>query len=139
METHALLIVADLATQYGCGTPMSLHSIAERSGLSQGFLEEIATPLREASIIKGRRGAKGGYVLAKDPIDITVGDVIVALEGPIALVDCFDDTVGCALAPLCATQDVWYRVQRQVTSTLTEMTISDIVEAPHKARVPAKV
>lgn len=136
---HALLIVADLATQHGSGTPMSLHSIAERSGLSQGFLEEIAALLREASIIKGRRGAKGGYVLVKEPADITVGDVIVAIEGPIALVDCFDDAVGCTLAPLCATQNVWYRVQRQVTSTLTEMTISDIVEASHKVRVQAKV
>lgn len=135
---HALLIVADLAVQYGSDTPMSLNTIAERSGLSQGFLEEIAAPLREAGIIEGRRGAKGGYVLSTEPADITVGDVITAIEGPIALVDCFDETIGCALAPLCATQNVWYRVQSQVTSVLKGMTISDIVKAPHEARIPAE-
>lgn len=131
---HALLITADLAVQYGSDSPMSLTAIAERSGLSRGFLEEIAAPLRKAGIIKGRRGAKGGYILATDPADITVSDVIAAIEGPIALVDCFDDAVGCTLASLCATQNVWYRVQRQITSTLASMTIRDIIEAPHKVR-----
>lgn len=131
---HALLIVADLATQYDSGSPISLSAIAAQSGLSQGFLEEIAAPLRDAGIIKGRRGAKGGYVLTTDPADITVGDVIMAIDGPIALVDCFDDAVGCSLESLCATQNVWYRVQRQITSTLAGMTIRDIIEAPHKVR-----
>lgn len=135
---HALLIVADLADQHGSGTPISLHSIAERSGLSRGFLEEIAAPLREAGIIEGRRGVKGGYILATDPAHITVGDVIVAIEGPIALVDCFDDAVGCTLAPLCTTQNVWYRVQHQVTSTLAGMTIEDIVKSPQGVKIPEK-
>ena len=136
---HALLIVADLAVQYGSDTPISLSAIAERSGLSQGFLEEIAAPLREAGIIEGRRGAKGGYILATDPADITVGDIIAAIEGPIALVDCFDDAIGCTLAPLCTTQNVWYRVQQQITSTLADMTISDIVAAPNKVKLSAVV
>ena len=76
----------DLAANYGEG-PVSLKRIAERHQLSEHYLEQLIAPLRNAGLVKSVRGAYGGYKLSKAPEDITAGEVIRVLEGPIILVD----------------------------------------------------
>lgn len=129
---HALLVVGKLAERHTDGAPLSLQEIAKDAGLSQGFLEEIAGHLRRAHIIESRRGSRGGYMLAHDPAEIKVSDIIEAIEGPIQMVDCLDDKIGCVLATGCSNKSIWSRLQRKVQETLEETTIADMVRTPHR-------
>lgn len=131
---HALLVVGKLAERHADATPVSLQEIARDAGLSQGFLEEIAGHLRRAQIIESRRGSRGGYILAHDPADITVSDIIEAIEGPIQMVDCLDDSIGCVLAVGCSNKSIWSRLQKKVQQTLEETTIADMVRVPQRAK-----
>ncbi len=126
---HALLVVGKLAERHTDGVPLSLQEIAKESGLSQGFLEEIAGHLRRAQIIESRRGSRGGYILAHDPAEITVSDIIEAIEGPIQMVDCLDDKIGCVLAVGCSNKSIWSRLQHKVQETLDATTIGDMIGA----------
>ncbi len=83
---YGLTIMIELAKQNGNG-PISLKSIAKENNLSEHYLEQLVAPLRNASLVKSVRGAYGGYVLAKEPDDITAGDIIRILEGPITPVE----------------------------------------------------
>ncbi len=127
---HGLLLVTHLAERFDVGTPTTLEEVADKEQISQGFLEEIAALLRSGGIIEGRRGPSGGYLLVKNPAHLTVADVIAAIDGPLALVDCLDGNVGCMMAEKCTSRGVWAKVQKQITSTLTGMTISDVIDRP---------
>src|SRR5690625_5391599 len=87
---YGLTIMIELAKEFGEG-PKSLKSIAQENGLSEHYLEQLAAPLRNAGLIKSVRGAYGGYMLAKKPAEITAGDVIRVLEGPITLVEAIEN------------------------------------------------
>ena len=127
---HALLVVGKLAERHADGAPVSLQEIARSAQLSQGFLEEIAADLRRANIVESRRGARGGYILAHDPADITVGDVIESIEGPIRMVDCLGATVDCAIASGCTNRSIWSGLQQKVQDTLQKTTIADMIGTP---------
>lgn len=125
---HGLLIVSELAEHHSDGRPLSLDEIAQKSGISRKFLEEVAGLLRKAGIIEGRRGAAGGYLLKIDPYELTVAEVMAAIEGPVALVDCLKKGVSCPMAAECNSYDVWSRVQGQINDTLSQMTIADVIK-----------
>lgn len=119
---YGLTIMIDLARQYGQG-PISLKSIAEKNNLSVHYLEQIAAPLRNASLIQSIRGAYGGYKLAKDPSFIKAGDIIRCLEGPLVLVEGIEDEEP-------AKQALWLRITEAIkevldTTTLEELTLYD--------------
>lgn len=124
---HALILVAELAPTFENGVPIALEKIAAKQHISQGFLEEIAGCLRTANIVNGRRGAKGGYIIAKDPKTISVADVVSAIDGPLALVDCLGTHGACTLSSQCTTKNVWHRLQNQMTATLSSLTIAELV------------
>ncbi len=79
---YGLTIVVELGSKFGEG-PVPLRKIAEEQKLSEAYLEQLIPPLRNSGIVKSVRGAYGGYMLAKPPTEITAGDVIRILEGPI--------------------------------------------------------
>src|SRR5690625_3815152 len=83
---YGLTVMIELARKYGQG-PISLKSIADDKDLSTHYLEQLAAPLRNAGLIRSIRGAYGGYVLAKEANEITAGDIIRVLEGPITPVE----------------------------------------------------
>jgi Rrf2 family protein len=126
---HALLVVGKLAERHADGDPISLQEIAKETGLSHGFLEEVAGHLRRAQIIESRRGAHGGYLLAHAPADITVSDIVEAIEGPITMVDCLSESIGCVIATGCTNKNVWGRLQQRVQATLRETTVADMMSA----------
>ncbi|GAB4260260.1 MAG: Rrf2 family transcriptional regulator [Thermincola ferriacetica] len=110
---YGVLAMFDLAQHYGEG-PVSLKSIAERQGLSEPYLEQLIAVLRKAGLVKSVRGAQGGYILAREPRDIKVGDIIRVLEGPIAPVECVsqDDPEHCLKFDFCVTKSVWEKVKK---------------------------
>jgi Rrf2 family protein len=81
---YGLKAMFDLAQHYG-SEPIPLKTVAERQNISDNYLEQLIAILRKAGLVKSVRGAQGGYILARDPGSITVGDIIRAMEGPIAL------------------------------------------------------
>ena len=129
-EQYGLRAMVELARRYGEG-PVSLSEVARIQGLSQGYLEQIAAALRGAGLLISRRGAAGGYILARRPDAITVGDVIRVLEGEIVPMTCVTDedtcTPPCARQDHCATRDVWLTVRMQLEKTLDSTKLSDLV------------
>lgn len=115
---YGLTIMIALAKNEGNG-PISLKTIAKEHNLSEHYLEQLAAPLRNASLIKSVRGAYGGYILAKKPNEITAGDIIRILEGPITLVEGIEDE-----GP--AKQALWLRVRDAVKNVLDTTTLEDL-------------
>ena len=107
----------DLGMYFGDG-PVSLKSVAERQSLSEHYLEQLIAPLRNAGLVRSIRGAYGGYVLAKDPKDITVGDIIRVLEGPINIVDDQDEDLA----------ELWERVREAINVVLDGTTLQDLID-----------
>ncbi|MDB5085468.1 MAG: transcriptional regulator [Bacilli bacterium] len=109
--------MVDLAMFYGQG-PISLKSVAERQNLSEHYLEQLIAPLRNAGLVKSVRGAYGGYILTKKPGDITVGDVIRVLEGPITVVDQSEPEFA----------ELWEQVRDAINSVLDSSTLQDLAD-----------
>ena len=107
-----------LAKNYGEG-PTSLKSIAKENNLSEHYLEQLASPLRNAGLVKSIRGAYGGYILAREPKDITAGEVIRVLEGPISPVEVMEDEEP-------AKRDLWIKIRDAVKDVLDNTTIDDL-------------
>ena len=91
---YGLKAAVDIAANSANGC-VSLKSVATRQNISESYLEQLITPLKKAGIVKSTRGAQGGYVLARDAKDITVGEVLRALEGPLDIVECTADKNAC--------------------------------------------
>lgn len=121
---YGLTIMIELARKYGEG-PTSLKSIAQDNNLSEHYLEQLATPLRNAGLIKSVRGAYGGYMLTKEPSDITSGDIIRVLEGPITPVEGIEDEEP-------AKQALWMRIRDAVKDVLDKTTLKDLIQYDDK-------
>jgi Rrf2 family transcriptional regulator, cysteine metabolism repressor len=115
--------------------PVSLKAIAEAESLPLAYLERIAALLKKAGMVEATRGAHGGYLLARPAAEITMDQVVLALEGHIAPMDCFfDDRDGRVLCShhedeqLCATKLLWTRVQLGVIKSLQRTTLAELVD-----------
>ncbi|AIF66891.1 cysteine metabolism transcriptional regulator CymR [Terribacillus saccharophilus] len=115
---YGLTIMIALGKHYGEG-PVSLKTIATENKLSEHYLEQLAAPLRNASLVKSIRGAKGGYMLASPPSEITAGDIIRTLEGPITPVEGIEEEEP-------AKQQLWLRIRDAVRDVLDTTTLEDL-------------
>lgn len=117
-----------------------LAEIAEREGLPLAYLEHLVARLRKAGLIDSRRGSRGGYMLARDPTRITMAEVVEALEGSIAPIECIsqgpDGSIVCAREAggdvdgtphVCPTKLLWTRVRSSIVSTLLDTTLADLL------------
>lgn len=107
--------------------PAPLSEIASSEGIPGAFLERILARLREAGLVRATRGASGGYALARSPGSVAVADVVVALEGPLTLVDCVQSDRSCARAEACASRVVWRRLDDAITQALEGLSLEDLV------------
>jgi Rrf2 family cysteine metabolism transcriptional repressor len=116
---YGLTIMMELARRVGEG-PTSLKSIAERHGLSEHYLEQLVSPLRNAGLVKSVRGAYGGYTLTKNVSELTAGSIIRVLEGPVSVVDfeTEDDP---------AKRDLWLRIRDSIAAVLDSTTLEDLI------------
>lgn len=125
---YGLTIMIELARRFGEG-PISLKSIATKKDLSAHYLEQLAAPLRNAGLIRSVRGAYGGYKLASEPSDITAGDIIRVLEGPITPVEGIEDEEP-------AQQALWMQVRDVVKGVLDTTTLEHLIQ--HDNHEPQK-
>ena len=138
---YGVRVMAHLARREG-ETPISLGSIADAEGLPLAYLEHLVQRLRRADLVESHRGAHGGYTLARPALDITMAEVVRALEGDIAPIECITANPDGGLVCVredepghdpCPTKLLWTRVQGSVVRTLNEMTLADLVRP---ARTP---
>ncbi len=126
---YGLRAMIDLAQSTEEG-PIATHSIAERQGISERYLEQLMIPLKRAGLVKSIRGFQGGYMLVKKPEDITAGDIIRALEGPIAPVECVSETnpEACERFENCITRSLWSEVRDSIAEVLDTYTLADLAQ-----------
>ncbi|MCL4508191.1 MAG: Rrf2 family transcriptional regulator [Chloroflexi bacterium] len=125
-------IMVYLARHWG-EQPVSLTEIAAQEKLSVEYLEQLAVSLRKAGLIESHRGIYGGYSLSRAPSAITMGEVLRALEGPIAPMVCVSEgatEVSCAFELHCSTRQMWMQVGKVIARVLDEMTLASLVPVP---------
>jgi len=132
---YAVRAAAELAAEAGSERPLKGETIATNQGIPQKFLENILADMRQAGLVKSQRGVDGGYRLAKAPEDVSVADVIRAVEGPLASVrgEAPEDVAyDGAAQPL---QDVWIAVRAALRGVVEHVTLADLAAG----RVPKEV
>jgi Rrf2 family transcriptional regulator, cysteine metabolism repressor len=123
-STRAML---DLALHFGKG-PVLIRDISKRQKISKGYLEQLFIPLRSAGLVRGIRGASGGFTLARPPAEIRLSDIIRATEGSSAPAVCVDEGNLCAQSKECVTRDVWAEIKKACDRILESMTLQDLAE-----------
>jgi Rrf2 family protein len=123
---YGLRVLVDLADHNEEG-PTSLKDIARRQQVSRKYLEQIMIALRLAGLVKSLPGSQGGYVLSRDPSQVQVSEVLLALEGPLEPAPCTVDAQSCERVPFCAAREVWTQVKRAVDQVLAGISLQDLV------------
>jgi Rrf2 family transcriptional regulator, iron-sulfur cluster assembly transcription factor len=110
--------------------PTSVRDIAERTGLPQPYLEQILLALKGAGLVRSKRGVGGGYVLARDPSEITLGQIVSAVDGPITAGDFGEphQNGACDHEGQCALLAVWAEVGHHMRHHLDSFTLADMVD-----------
>jgi Rrf2 family protein len=131
-------LMLNLALHYDAGQePVILKNVSKEEEISIRYLEQIIIPLKLSKLVKSIRGAGGGYILTQPPSEVKLIEIIEALEGPIALVDCIDDLDYCDRMPRCATFEVWKEANNLLRDYFSKTTLQDLVERSQKKN-PAK-
>ena len=123
---YALRAVIHLANEEVSERTCSVAQIAARERVPRQFLEKIVQQLIHKGLVRSRRGAHGGYVLARPAEQVTFRDVIEAVEGPISINVCVGDHPDCALLGACGMNRVWQEGQRRVMELFEKTTIADV-------------
>ncbi len=136
---YSVTALYELALHYGEGA-VPLKNISMNQGISENYLEQLMVPLRKAGLVKSIRGAQGGYMLAREPEKVTIGEIITTVEGPIALVDCLLTNAGdskqyCDRAGACVTRGIWEKVCDSISSVLNNITLKDLLTNGQEQKV----
>ena len=133
---YGLRAMIDLA-DYSEEMPQSIASIATRQSISDSYLEQLMAKLKKAGLITSIRGSQGGYVLAKDSNQISVGDILRALEGDLSPVKCMGikGDQQCLGSDSCVTKNVWKRIDDSIQSAVDSIYLNELVEDNRKIRL----
>jgi len=127
---YGLRAMVDLAINSTEDQVVALSQIAERQEISVNYLEQLIARLRRAGLVQGIRGAQGGYILSKSPEDISIGDILRALEGNLNPVECTEiigDNI-CNNSDVCVTKYVWKRISDSINQTVDSIKLSELLE-----------
>jgi Rrf2 family protein len=127
---YASRALLSLALRSGEATPTSVRDIAERTGLPQPYLEQILLALKGAGLVRSKRGVGGGYVLARPASDITLGQIVSAVDGPIMVGDFGQphENGACDHEGQCVLLSVWSEVGEHMRHHLDSFTLADMVD-----------
>ena len=134
---YGVRVMVELA-RHGGEEPVPLAEIAARDGLPLAYLEHLVARLRKAGLVDSRRGSRGGYLLARSPLQITMAEIVEALEGSIAPIECIseapDGSIVCTRESepghVCPTKLLWTKVRLAIVRTLQETTLADVILDP---------
>jgi FeS assembly SUF system regulator len=122
---YGIVLMAHLA-QSGVGAQHNAREVAERTGLPAPMVSKILKALARADLLTSNRGSKGGYSLARSPEDISVPEMIAALEGPIGLTECAVHPGACSQESSCHVREPWQRINQVVRDALARITLADL-------------
>jgi Rrf2 family protein len=109
-----------------------LKNVSDEEEISIRYLEQIIIPLKINKLVKSIRGAGGGYILARDPADIRLSEILHALEGTCCLVECVEDDDYCERTPTCPTHDVWEEASTMLRNYFENISLEDLVKRSKK-------
>lgn len=131
---YALRAMFELARRHGSG-PTRIGDIAEIQAIPPRFLEGILNQLRQAGLLRSVRGARGGYELALEPSEISVGDMMRIIEGPISPTECLEGSdADCPLYGSCAFLPMWRRAAQALAAVYDGTTFADLLEEDERMR-----
>ena len=111
---------------------VSIQSIASRQNISDSYLEQLMAKLKKAGLVESTRGAGGGYRLGRPAAEISVGDILRALEGSLEPVKCaaFDTTTGegCMASDGCVTKYVWQKINDSINDTVNQIMLDELIQ-----------
>lgn len=123
---YGLKAVFELSLNYGEG-PVSLKKISEKYDMSENYLEQLFSKLKKNGYIETVRGAQGGYMLAKNPKEITVGMILRTLEGEITTSECLNKEI-CSRESICATRGIFEKIENSINNVIDNITLADMYE-----------
>jgi Rrf2 family protein len=137
---YGLKAMLTLAREYGRG-PILISDLAEHDAIPKKFLENILLTLKHRGLVQSRKGPHGGYQIGRPPANISVGDVIRAVDGPLALVSCVSQTAyapceECVTEHDCAVRRVFQQVRDETARILDGTTLADAARTPQSGSVP---
>lgn len=133
---YGLRAVLDLAV-HTKDEAVALSQVAERQGISINYLEQLIAKLKKSGIVLGIRGAQGGYLLARPAEEISIGEILRALEGDLNPVDCSEVTNSdnpCSQSDSCVTKYVWKRISDSINDAVDGIMLSELVEESKKVQ-----
>jgi Rrf2 family transcriptional regulator, cysteine metabolism repressor len=132
---YGLRAVIEIAKVYG-SAPAKRREVASSQGISDSYLENILIVLKNSRIVETTRGINGGYVLSRPPREITVLEVITALEGPLDLVECVTTDTACTKTAHCAARSIWVELAQSWKTMLGNLTLQDMINREEALFVP---
>jgi len=146
---YGVRLMVALAGRFGSGSIL-LKDISRQEGISEKYLGQILIPLKSGGLVISQRGSRGGYALSRPPEQITVKDVVEAIEGSIAPVPCVDpaagagagecgeNPAGCERATLCVVTRVWKKLRDDIASSLSSFTLAELARQVREIGEPAE-
>lgn len=132
LADYAVVILA--AMGQGDAVRMSATSLSATTNIPEPTVSKILKILSRHNIIVSARGVNGGYTLSRPITQITMRDVIAAIDGPIAITSCADGHLpDCSLAHTCGTRGRWDHVNSAITNALEQVSLADMIHSPHKS------
>ena len=125
LTDYGIMLLTLLARERN-GSPRSAREVADRSRLPQPTVSKLLKALAHAGLLETHRGVRGGFTLAKPPEDVSVADIIAALEGPIGITECTAHPGQCNVEPLCPVRTNWRRINRAVLDALKGITLAEM-------------
>lgn len=126
---YAIRAIFELSKRHGKG-PIRTNEIADAQAVPQRFLENILNELKSTGLVESRRGMRGGYLIARNPAELTVGEVIRLIDGPLDPVKCIGEgpNATCPLQANCSLVRLWDRAKAAVENVYDNTTFHDLVE-----------
>ncbi len=124
---YALRLMLDLANNQ-TGEPVKLKDVARRQGISEKYLEQIIAVLNKGGLVRSIRGAQGGYLIARDPSEYTVGMILRLTEGSLTPVECLESDTCCERETDCVTRILWKKVADAVSQVIDSTTLQDLLD-----------
>lgn len=121
-------MILEIARLGGRDTPVSLAKVSERCHLSRGYLEQLALALRNAGLLRGVCGKKGGYRLGRRPEEITIGQIFEAAMGPVKMVECVGDPLACLRSEFCECRPLYVLMNQRISEVLHGFTLAQMLD-----------
>jgi FeS assembly SUF system regulator len=137
LTDYATVLLTTMAAEHD--TQFSAADLAARSRVEAPTTAKVLKSLANAGLVESRRGAGGGYRLARAPAAITIADVVAAMEGPIGMTECVVDEGSCGHEGYCGVQANWRRISVAIEAALRAVTLADMLPKPALRRIPIRV